>query len=404
MACARISLTDPADRELIGICIGIAVTLTATGIAGPVIPLLLVDLGASPALLGIIIGGSTIVSLFLAVPGGYLTGRIGTRTTVVIGSVTMSLPCFVVAAAPSLGTVFGAMVVIEIGRILVAVAAQAHVANLGHTPGARPRNAGLDFGWYGSAAAVGQMLGPVIGGLLLDGLGAPSAFLGKALLGLASAGAYFLLIGNPREAPGHQSPPEPGSRGPRRAWLAVLNRGALTAILASFAVIFALGARTSFYPIYVRDIGFSAVVIGVLMSARAFVSMGSRLLMGRMIRIMGGTSRTLVASMVILAVGIGTTPLLRSLPLLLANSILVGLGVGIALPLSMATVADEVEPGMRGVAMGVRLTGNRLATLFNPLLFGAVAQGLGIPAAFAIGGVLLAAGAAWVGRANRSRA
>src|SRR5690554_1322075 len=70
-------------------------------------------------------------------------------------------------------------------------------------------------------------------------------------------------------------------------------------------------------------------------------------------------------------------------------SIALGLGIGLALPLSMAIIADGVSLPDRGVAMGVRLTGNRLAQLVNPVFFGMVSQCWSLPAAFWWGGILL---------------
>jgi len=103
----------------------------------------------------------------------------------------------------------------------------------------------------------------------------------------------------------------------------------------------------------------------------------------------GGRFPALIISIFILAAGIGSTPFCEGHFLLLINSVFVGIGLGLALPLSMATVSEGVKPEDRGVAMGIRLTGNRLAQLINPLFFGIIAQVYSLGAAFISGGFLL---------------
>ena len=99
----------------------------------------------------------------------------------------------------------------------------------------------------------------------------------------------------------------------------------------------------------------------------------------------------LLVSMTTLSIGIGLTPFCRGFVSLALLSILVGMGIGFANPLSMATVADGVRPEDRGVALGLRLGGTRLARLINPLFFGLIIQGFGIAVAFWAGGIILLA-------------
>ena len=71
---------------------------------------------------------------------------------------------------------------------------------------------------------------------------------------------------------------------------------------------------------------------------------------------------------------------------------IVGFCTGIVMPLSMAAVASNVKKEDAGVAMGVRLTGSRIADFTNPVFFGAVSQSFGITNAFLSGGLFLILG------------
>jgi MFS family permease len=225
------------------------------------------------------------------------------------------------------------------------------------------------------------MIGPTLAGWTIDHLGHRPAW--GVIFGfmIATGLAFAALIG-----PGHfTAHPSAGTRRARRLG-ELFNVPALVAILASFVVIFTLGARTTFFPVYVRGLDFSATSIGVLLSVRAAVTLATRLLMRRILILCGGRFPSLLISMTGLAFGVGLTPFCRDAASLMGLSVLVGVGVGVALPLSMAAVTDGVRPEDRGLAMGVRLSGNRLAQLLNPLLFGLLIHGFGISAAFWVGG------------------
>jgi MFS family permease len=204
-------------------------------------------------------------------------------------------------------------------------------------------------------------------------------------MGITSLALFKLVSGGIGKVP----KPAEGEKKPRKSFLSYFSPYVFIAILSSFVVLFADGARTTFYPVLLRDFGYSATIIGLYMSIRGFVSMTFRFFMGRLVRLAGGTFPALIASLFILAAGIGTTPFCRGAFMLTANAVLVGIGLGMALPLSMATVSEGTNREDRGVAMGIRLTGNRLAQLINPVFFGTIAQGFGLAASFVSGGIML---------------
>ncbi len=383
MAGGRKIGTVGGGRELLGLCTGVAAAFIAFTMSEPLIPLQATAMGASPGLLGVLMSVSAVGSLIVAVPAGVITQRLGTRAPIVVACLLMAASSALPALLPSIASLFVGLALFEIGRITVIVGAQGHVANLGGK-----RDSGLDFGWYGSAAAIGQMAGPAAAGLLMDHLGYRPTWTAISGLLLLTGLAFTGLIGPGRFA----APEKERVRYTRQRLRRLLNVPALVAILASFVVIFAMGSRQTFFPLYMERLRFGATTIGLLLSLRALVSVSSRLIMSRFVRLCGGRFPALLISMAGLALGIGLTPFCRDLPSLAALSVLVGIGTGIALPLSMATVADGVLPEDRGVAMGVRLSGNRLAQLVNPLLFGLLIQRFGMGTAFWAGGVVALAG------------
>jgi predicted MFS family arabinose efflux permease len=61
--------------------------------------------------------------------------------------------------------------------------------------------------------------------------------------------------------------------------------------------------------------------------------------------------------------------------------------------MTIAWVANRSPRSERGTALGVRITGNRVALLVVPTLMGAVAGAAGIAAIFVVVGIALAVGA-----------
>ena len=59
-----------------------------------------------------------------------------------------------------------------------------------------------------------------------------------------------------------------------------------------------------------------------------------------------------------------------------------GLGLGLGQPLTMAWVASRAPRHIRGLALGLRLSGNRLGQLLVPALVGMVLHLAGIDAIF----------------------
>ena len=82
--------------------------------------------------------------------------------------------------------------------------------------------------------------------------------------------------------------------------------------------------------------------------------------------------------------------------LLAVVMVVMGLGLGVGQPVTMAWLAESSPPGMRGRAMSLRLVGNRAGQLLIPSAVGLVAAGLGAAgvlwfSAAALGGVSFAA-------------
>ena len=354
----------------------------------PLVPLVATDLGAGPGALGILFSIATTASLIGTLPAGRLVTRLGSRSMMFVALGLTSASCFFLFVSPTMVSLLIGFSLVELGRSIFVVSSQTHAGAL---PAAG--DVSVNFGRYGVAAAVGQLLGPAAAGIIMDTMGSRYTWLVMGGLCLGLCATLCHLIGR-----GYRLPPGQGTERARRegspkhpGLRRFFTFHAVLGILASVIIVFTVGMRRIFYPIYVRQLGYTASMIGLMLSVRALTSVLARLFIMPISRLLGGRQATLLICMFALAVGLGTIPWCRGIPGLIINSILIGLGLGLAMPLSQATVFESVDSSERGLALGVRLTGNRLAQLFNPLLFGLLTQWFGISVSFWSGGALLLA-------------
>jgi MFS family permease len=366
----------------------VVLLVAVMGAVAFIVPLSATDLGASPGLLGLVMSISAIGSLVAAVPAGLLVERAGTRRPLVAACLLAGASVAGVALSYSMAAVLLCFSVFRVAEIVIFVAFQAHVAGMS-PPGADTTRY---FGWYGFAASLGQLVGPTAAGVLLEAAGHRWSWALTAAAFAAVAALTLLLVSRRPGARPKASPPAREGlwrvfRGGR--WKAMLGSAGIVAIIASFVVIFASGSRGTYFPVYLTSLGFTPSIAGTLVAVGALAGLLSRILLSALVGLCRGAFGAMLASFFVMTVGMGMTPLCHSPVALALNSFLVGIGGGVALPLSMATVAQSAPEGLRAVAMGVRLTGNRLAMLANPLLFGLVSSLWGVPSAFVAAAAVL---------------
>ena len=83
-----------------------------------------------------------------------------------------------------------------------------------------------------------------------------------------------------------------------------------------------------------------------------------------------GSPRLLTGSIGVAALGMALVPVPMPLWLLVVVVAATGLGLGAGQPLTMSWLADATPPGLRGRAMSLRLTGNRLGQVVVPTVAG----------------------------------
>jgi len=362
-------------------------TITATqafvsSVYRPLLPQYGLVIGLSPSEIGIIMSAFSLLPLFLSVPTGTLVDLWGPKPMLISGYLAMAANGVLLWRASTLSALVVTQVLAGLGQMFIIIAGQTYVSTLG---GRRDRE--NNFGIFAFAMSAGRLVGPILGGSSADILGFSFTFLVSGLIALLPLVAVFWLReANPETAAERRN----GHKFPTPAKLGnLLQRdGIQAAMVASFSVIFTMGVRGTFLPLYLAGLGFSATTVGLILSARALSSMMVRPFMSRVIQVVG-RRRLLIGSMFAGAASVLLIPAFRWFWPLVMLSLIGGAGTGFTQPLTMVSVVDQTSNEDRGVALGLRMTGNRTANLTNPLAFGFVAEIAGLGVAFVSAGVLL---------------
>lgn len=337
------------------------------------------------AWLGVLGASFAVVPLVLAVGAGTLSDRYGERPVMVVGGVlTLGSAGAFWLIGSTVGGLLAATVLLGVGHLLSVVSQQALVAN--RAPRSRYDTV---FGYYTFAASGGQAVGPGLIVLFGGSQTIPDTatiFAASTLLSVALVVAAACI-------------PSSGQRSERGAASGSVRRllahpGMLRSLTVSCVVLAAVDISLVYLPVLGAERDLAAGTIGILLALRAGASMVSRFGLGRLTGRFG-RQRVMTGTVALATFGMALTPVPMPTALLAIVVILLGLGLGAGQPLTMSWLAEATPAGLRGRAMSLRLTGNRIGQVVVPSIAGTLAgvagaSGVLTLTAAALGAVCLA--------------
>ncbi|WP_150460381.1 MFS transporter [Nesterenkonia ebinurensis] len=353
----------------------------------------LIELGADSFMVGAVTAGYAVLPLILALYLGGLAQRLPSLKPLLVGgAVLTTLGAAAVSWAESFATILAASALMGMGQLIFTIGGQSAVARF-----ASNSQLDMSFGWFTAGFAAGQMIGPLLGGILLSGgpVGAPAdpqlglsmpdinqalwvgtAISVPAILLLQFSGKrYRRQTQLQKSQAGSQDQPQDTSRASAAE---ILKRpGILSHLVASMALVATMDVLTAFLPLVANEAGVSPFWVGLLLALRAGMTILSRTMLS-FLRRHFSREVLVLASLLVTGAALFVPPLaLHHLWLAFLTLGVAGFFAGLGQPLTMSLVTQSVPDHWRSSALAVRLTGNRLGVVVIPLAAGAVAAPIG---------------------------
>jgi len=335
------------------------VTMAGFGLAMPVLPGRVAELGGSGASYGLLVAISAATMLAAGPAWGMLSDRIGRKPVMVAGLVGLAGSLVGFAVADSMSTLLAARAASGVLAAAVQPAALAYAADV-----SIEEDRGAAIGRLMGFLALGIVLGPGLGGVLGEGSMARPMFVGAALT-VVSAAFVLILVPETRGRRTERRTLPPNGRaapsGHRRLWGMLALAAIATFGTSCFQAAFGLDAvrRFSMTPGW---IGLALVVTGA--SAALMQGLASGVLSRRL-----GDVRVARLSFVGGAVGFTALAAAASAPAYLAASGLYVLAHALLRP-SLQTLTSRHAGGRQGRALGLANAAQGVGSTLGPLCAG----------------------------------
>jgi len=403
---------------LLTVCLGTFMLLIDVTIVNVALPDMVTDLDASFGALQWVVNGYALALGALVLGAGSIADRIGHRRAYVMGLVTFALASLACGLAPDPAVLIAARFVQGVGAAAMLATT---FALLNSAYGGRDR--GTAYGMWGAVAGASSAVGPILGGLLTDGVSWRWIFLVNLPVSVIAVGLCVKVLRD-AHAPvagrvdvggivsftaaaasltyaliraGEEGWSDPGAWGLLGAGAVLLalfvlieartreplldlellrNRAFVAVLLAGLLLTFAAFAAFTYTSIWLQSVlGMSAIgagLAGLPMSIAAFaVSAGlGRFLHERRPDLVLGTGLLFIGAGGLVAAALlhGSAGWRELLP----GFVLVGVGVGMVMPVLGSVSMSLVPPQRGGMAAGAVNTTRQLGFAFGIAVLGGV--------------------------------
>ena len=263
-----------------------------SGIYLPIWPIHLERLGASPAVLGVLLGLAGVIGIAISIPAATLATRLGLKRALLLG---WGLAPFGTAIFAIAGT-WEAVVPGIIALALVGLCGPAYSSYIGVAAGGRdlPRT----FTLMGASITLGTVLTAPIGGAIADAFGMTPVLVGATVLYFLSFASTWRLddlrIGDTTgrgSAATVPAPLVPVAGGAWRGFVDLVREPAFTRPVAGLLALVGAGQLgLALAPAWLANTyGYSQATIGLLGSIEAGASIGMNVLLGQVAARRGAT-------------------------------------------------------------------------------------------------------------------
>jgi MFS family permease len=346
----------------------------------PIMPILMEALGQSVTQAGLLMSVYAITGLILALPSGYIFQKAGYRATGILAGGSIALGAALGALSRGMGGVLASRVVEGIGTGFMAVLAPAIIAQW-----FAARQRGTAMGIWSAWVPLGMTSMMLVAPALAQSAGWRSVWwlgAGYALV------VTMLYLGFVRAAPAATVAQPIGSAGDaaerigpssqvlrnRNIWLLAAAFGAFNAAVTGLSTYMPTFLTTQ----HGQPLGQAALISSITTMVTIFSAPAGGILSDRI----GSRRKTYLVGLtaaVILLPLLGRLSVAGITRLVIFNGLVLGLIPTNIFAAAVEAVSDERQGGL---AMAMIMVGQNAGMLLGPLVFGALTQSAGWPAAF----------------------
>ncbi len=272
-----------------------------TGIYLPIWPIHLEHLGASPAVLGFLLGLGGVIGIAISIPAASLATRLGLKRALLVGWGLAPFGTAIYAVAGTWEAVIPGIVALA----LVGLCGPAYSSYIGVAAGGRdlPRT----FTLMGASITLGTVVTAPIGGAIADTYGMTPVLVLTTILYLASFGCTWrlddLTMDTRPRGEGAAGRPAPVTGSAWRGFVDLLREPSFARPMAGLLAVVAAGqVGLALAPTWLADTyGYSRSTIGLLGSVEALGSIGLNVALGQVAARRGASLALGVAALLTVA-------------------------------------------------------------------------------------------------------
>ncbi len=349
------------------ILVVVACVAAGMGMVWSILAVYATTLGASAAMVGLLIAAFGGARLVVNLPAGFASEKFGRHPVMLIGLGLLALASFVATRTTSFPALILCLLGQGVGCSMLITAALSALGDIS-TPESRVR----DMAAYQGASSIGISIGPGIGGLSAAAWGYSAPFL---LQGIFSVLAIVMLI---LTAPKRTASSGSGSPPVGRPKLAFDRKLIGGLVLLTYGVFFArIAANWVLLPLVAQTLGMSVGEIGMLLTAGGIANLCTlpiaNLATGRF-----GRLATIVTASAVTVVSLLLLADVHSTIVCWIVACLLSVSSGLAMPILSAYAIDAAPPGAVGAAMGTLRMVTDLGIVSGPVIAGLIVDQLGL--------------------------
>jgi MFS family permease len=376
----KMALKAETDRRLIYYLsiIGFFAIFSTTICKNPVLPLFANSLGATPELIGLIAALSPFAGMLFGFPVGILSDRLGRkRLLVASGVIFVTAPLLYILINNPVYLIplrfFHGLATAILGPIASTMISEAYV-----------KDRGEKLGIYSSATLVGRTLAPLLGGAIISVFVSMGNLWNYRLVYVFASAislTAFILIIMLHDDPAGKKTGLKVSELLQSAKEVLKHRVIVATALVEMTIYFAFGAFETYLPLYLTTLQFAAYTIGIIFSLQTVSIALTKPVFGRIADRIDKRMQILFG-LLLVGFSIAAIPLFSQAYLLIAISLIFGLGMSFATVATSAYTADVADKRRLGASLGALSSIMDIGHTSGPLVVGIIVGAFSYRAGF----------------------